>query len=136
MRFGETYVLRAEARFRQSNLGGAAEDINVLRDRAFKLARTAQANPNLGRVTAGDINIDFILDERARELISEENRRMTLVRTNKLKDRIARNGDAGPANKINTGFQDFNVLLPIPLQDIQLNNKEGESLVQNPGYSR
>jgi len=136
MRLGETYLLRAEARFRQNNLAGAAEDINVLRDRAFKLARAAQSNPNLGRVTAADINIDFILDERARELISEENRRMTLVRTNKLKDRIAKNGDAGPPEKIIAGFQDFNTLLPLPLQDIQLNNKSGESLVQNPGYSK
>ena len=41
-----------------------------------------------GKVTADQIDIDFILDERARELISEENRRMTLVRTNTLAERI------------------------------------------------
>ncbi|MNY52721.1 SusD family protein [compost metagenome] len=80
------------------------------------------------------MTIDFILDERARELISEENRRMTLVRTNKLKERIGLNGDQGPANKIISGFQDYNALLPIPLSEIQLNNKEGEGLKQNLGY--
>jgi hypothetical protein len=132
MRLGETYLLRAEARFRQNNTAGAAEDINKLRDRAFKASRAATGNANLGKVSASDIDIDFILDERARELIAEENRRMTLARTGKLKDRIAKNGDTTPADKVITGFQDFNVLLPIPLSEIQL-NKDAE-LRQNPGY--
>ncbi|MFD1768617.1 RagB/SusD family nutrient uptake outer membrane protein [Sphingobacterium suaedae] len=136
MRFGETYLLRAEARLRQGNTAGAAADINVLRDRAFKTIRQANGNANLGKVSASDMTVDFILDERARELVAEENRRMTLVRTGKLKERIARNGDASPTNKITSGFQDYHVLLPIPLSEIQLNNKEGESLVQNPGYSK
>lgn len=136
MRLGETYLLRAEARFRQNNNSGAADDINKLRDRAFKEARINQGNANLGRVSAGDINIDFILDERARELIAEENRRMTLVRTGKLKDRIAKNGDTGPADKVTSGFQDYNVLLPIPLSEILRNNKNGESLIQNTGYTK
>src|SRR5690606_41012178 len=61
---------------------------------------------DLGAVTASDMTLDFILDERARELISEENRRMMLVRTGKLKERIALNGDDGPANKITSGFQE------------------------------
>jgi len=134
MRLGETYLLRAEARFRQNNNQGAADDINKLRDRAFKTVRTANNDQNLGKVSAADIDIDFILDERARELIAEENRRMTLVRTGKLQDRIQLNGDKGPASKLTTGFKDFNVLLPIPLTEIRLNNKEGEPLVQNTGY--
>jgi hypothetical protein len=132
MRLGETYLLRAEARFRQNNLDGAAEDVNVLRSRAFKTARTTSGNPDLGKVSATDINIDLILDERARELIGEENRRMTLVRTGKLKDRITRNGDSSPASKVITGFQDYNALLPLPLSEINL-NKDAE-IEQNPGY--
>lgn len=136
MRLGETYLLRAEARLRQGNAGGAAADINKLRDRAFKMAREEKSDATLGQVDAADITIDFVLDERARELIAEENRRMTLVRTGKLKDRIALNGDDGPSNKITSGFQDYHTLLPIPLSEIQLNNREGESLRQNPGYSK
>lgn len=132
MRLSETYLLRAEARLRQSNTSGAANDINVLRDRAFKKAREKTGNLLLGKVSAGDITIDFILDERARELIGEENRRMTLVRTGKLKDRIPMNGDASPAGKIITGFQDYNTLLPIPLTEIRLN--KDAVLEQNPGY--
>ena len=134
MRLGETYLLRAEARFRQNNLGGAADDINVLRTRAFKTARVANSNPDLGKVSASDITIDFILDDRARELIAEEIRRMTFIRTGQLKNRIAKNGDATPSAKVTTGFQDFNVLLPIPLSEIQLN--KGAELKQNPGYGQ
>lgn len=135
MRLGETYLLRAEARFRQNNFEGAADDINVLRDRAFKKARAAQGDPDLGKVSAADIDMNFILDERARELIAEENRRMTLVRTGMLEARIPMNGDTAPASKVITGFQDYNKLLPIPLSEIQLNNKEDEPLKQNPGYN-
>ena len=136
MRLGETYLLRAEARFRQGNLQGAADDINVLRDRAFKEYREQTGDTNAGRVSAADIDLDFILDERARELIGEENRRMTLVRTNTLAERIEMNGDKVPyAPEIKTiqGFQEFNSLLPIPLSVIQL-NKDAE-IKQNPGYN-
>lgn len=133
MRFAETYLLRAEARFRQGNKQGAAEDLNVLRDRAFKDYRAV--SPDAGKVIADQIDLNFILDERARELIGEENRRMTLVRTHTLKERMALNGDkvpAAPDSKVITGFQDFNALLPIPLTEMQL-NKDG-NLKQNEGY--
>lgn len=133
MRLGETYLLRAEARFRQNNLSGAAEDINKLRDRAFKTARTQSGNAELGKVSASDININFILDERARELIGEENRRMTLVRTGMLASRIPMNGDTKPADKIITGFDPAkHVFLPIPLSEIRLN--KDAVMEQNPGY--
>lgn len=129
MRLGETYLLRAEARFRQGNLAGAAEDINVLRDRAFLESRQKTGNPNLGKVFASDITLDFILDERARELVAEENRRMTLVRTNTLLERAKLNVDEA---KPITGLAEHNLLLPIPLNDIQLN--KDAKLEQNPGY--
>jgi hypothetical protein len=133
MRLGETYLLRAEARFRQNKNDEAAADINKLRDRAFKTARTNSGDNTLGSVSASDITIDFILDERARELIGEENRRMTLVRTGQLAARIPKNGDASPANKVITGFdENKHILLPIPLSEIQI-NKDAE-LRQNPDY--
>lgn len=135
MRLGEAYLLRAEARFRQNNLAGAAEDINVLRDRAFKTAREEQGDATLGAVSASDITLDFILDERIRELVGEENRRMTLVRTGTLGERIkkAQAIETAPAEKIIEGYQDFNALLPIPLTEIQLN--KDAVIEQNPGYN-
>lgn len=133
MRLGETYLLRAEARFRQNKLAEAANDINVLRDRAFQNYRQQTGNPNAGKVSANDITLDFILDERARELIGEENRRMTLVRTNTLAEHIQKNGDAPVKGKSITGFDaKKNCLLPIPLSVIQLN--KDAKIEQNPGY--
>jgi hypothetical protein len=76
MRLGETYLLLAEAQVQQGKLQDAANTINVLRARAFP------NYPAQGQVSASDMTLDFILDERARELIGEENRRMTLMRKN------------------------------------------------------
>jgi hypothetical protein len=125
MRLGETYLLRAEARFKQSNTSGAADDINVLRLRA----KAASVSP-------GDIDLNFILDERARELIGEENRRMTLVRTGTLVERARRlNGTTKIANgniETTNGLEDFHMLLPIPQNEINLN--KDAVLKQNPGY--
>ena len=133
MRLGETYLLRAEARFRQGNTQGAADDINVLRDRAFKDYRAVA--PGAGKVTADQIDIDFILDERARELISEENRRMTLVRTNTLAERIKLNGDMEPAAPSNKVIQ---VLMPISIHCFRYLHRDSieqrRRFKQNPGY--
>lgn len=126
MRLGETYLLRAEARFKRNNLLGAANDINKLRARA-----------NASLITAADITLNFILDERVRELLGEENRRMTLVRTGTLLARATTlNGTAplaGGAIETTNGLQSFHMLLPIPLSEIQLN--KDAVLEQNPGYT-
>ncbi|TDO23893.1 RagB/SusD family nutrient uptake outer membrane protein [Pedobacter duraquae] len=116
MRLGETYLLLAEAQFKQGNLNGAAASINKLRTRA-----------NAAQVTAADITLDFILDERVRELIGEENRRMTLVRTGTLLSRVQK------LNFLeNSTIKPFNMLLPIPQTEINLN--KDAVLTQNPGY--
>jgi len=125
MRLGETYLLRAEARFKQNNLEGAADDINVIRDRA-----------NASLIDDSDVDLDFILDERARELLAEENRRMTLVRTKTLVRRAKTLSGEGPlANgeiETTNGLSDKHLLLPIPQSEIDL-NKDAE-LKQNDGY--
>jgi hypothetical protein len=72
-RLAEAYLLRAEARFWQDNYSGAAEDINIIRQRA-----------NAKHMyTAADVQADGIgavLDERNRELYGEEYRHDELVR--------------------------------------------------------
>jgi starch-binding outer membrane protein, SusD/RagB family len=127
MRLGETYLLLAEAQFRQNKLAEAATTINVLRTRA-----------NAPQVTAGDITLDFILDERVRELLGEENRRMTLMRTGSLVDRAERlNTDKvnpaykSPVNQL-TGIGPKVLLMPIPQGEIDLN--KDAVLEQNNGY--
>jgi hypothetical protein len=116
MRLGETYLLLAEAQFKQGNTAGAATSINVLRTRA----KAAQ-------VTASQIDLNFILDERVRELIGEEQRRLTLMRTGTLVERATRLNGASI-----TGLTTKHLLLPIPQTTIDLNTNG--SLTQNPGY--
>jgi len=120
MRLGETYLLLAEAQVAQGKTGDAATTINVLRTRA-----------NAAQVSASEMTKDFILDERARELIGEENRRMTLMRTGTLVERALRL-NSNDASKPITGLTTKNLLLPIPLNEIQLN--KDAVLTQNPGY--
>jgi hypothetical protein len=115
MRLGETYLLKAEAQLKQGKTAEAAITINILRSRS-----------NATPITAGDITIDFILDERARELLAEENRRMTLMRTGQLVQRVSTRGQ-----KV-TGLSAKNLLLPIPQAEINLN--KDVVLDQNPGY--
>ncbi|MGH2624062.1 MAG: RagB/SusD family nutrient uptake outer membrane protein, partial [Sphingobacterium sp.] len=68
-RLAETYLLRAEAYFWKGDVAMAAADINKVRERAL-------ATP----ITAADVNIGTILDERARELYYEEPRKTELTR--------------------------------------------------------
>jgi hypothetical protein len=116
IRLSETYFLRAEAQLLKNNAQAAADDLNVVRARA-------KAIP----VTAAQVNMDYILDERARELVFEEDRRVTLSRTGKLVERVKLHN---PLNKGN--IQDFHALFPIPASDIEAN--KDAVLTQNPGY--
>ena len=116
MRLAETYLLRAEAYLDKGDKIKAASDINMVRNRAH-------ASP----VSPADVNIDYILDERARELVVEEPRRLTLARLGLLKDRVMKyNPVSSPSIK------DFHNLWPIPQTEIDSNL--GADLTQNPGY--
>ena len=122
-RLAEAYLLRAEAYVNTGKKDEAAADINVLRNRA-------QAKP----CTADQMTIDFILDERLRELTCEEKRRLTLARVGKLAERIKKYNPYFSAAYSADG-KDYDAhfdLFPIPLSAIQA-NKDAE-LKQNPGY--
>lgn len=69
-RSAETYLFKAESQFRAGDAAAAANTINVIRTRA-------QAGKML---TASDIDIYTILDERTRELSWEEHRWPQLLR--------------------------------------------------------
>lgn len=117
MRLAETYLLRAEAYIDKSDPISAAADINVVRARAHAKA-----------VSPGEVNIDYLLDERARELIWEEPRRLELMRMGKLVERVKTYNRLSRAH-----IQDFNGLWPIPYSEIE-NNTEAV-MPQNPGYT-
>jgi hypothetical protein len=119
MRLGETYLLMAEAQFKQGKLADAAASLNVIRARA-----------NATPVTAAQVTMDFILDERVRELLAEENRRMTLMRTGTLVDRTKKY-NTQTINPV-IGISAKNLLLPIPQSERDLN--KDAVLEQNTGY--
>ena len=122
MRLAETYLSRAEAYIGLGQLDKAAEDINAVRTRA-------KANP----VDAGDVNIDYLLDERARELYGEECRHIVLRRTGTLLDRVRRYNN-NPVRPVGSGqnIMKKHLLWPIPQSEIDLNQKD--KWEQNPGY--
>jgi hypothetical protein len=121
MRLADARLLRAEARFKQNNNAGAAEDINVVRTRAAKPGKVAAM-----QITPGDVTIDFILKERALELDAEQARWFDLVRTGKLVEYVKASNPLGAGN-----IQSFHVRRPIP--QAQIDRTVG-GYEQNCGY--
>jgi starch-binding outer membrane protein, SusD/RagB family len=115
-RLAETYLLRAEANLGLGNLTAAAADINLVRARSKALP-----------VQPGNVTLDYILDERLRELGVEEKRMLTLMRLGKLYDRVTR---LNPFYGVN--MQPHFNLWAIPQGEIERNR--GAVLEQNPGY--
>ncbi len=118
-RLAETLLLRAEAYVGLGMLDLAAADINKIRSRA-----------NATPVLPADVNLDYICDERARELFGEEFRWITLRRMGNFLQRTRKycNNPVKPACNV----QDHHVLLPIPQKQIDLNIDA--VFEQNPGY--
>ncbi len=121
MRLADAYLIRAEARFQQGNMQGAADDLNVIRERG---AWPGQEAANM--ITAADVDIDLILDDRAKELVGECHRWNDLVRTGKLVERVRLYNDDAKGN-----IQDFHTVRPIPQDQI---DRTSGGYAQNPGY--
>jgi hypothetical protein len=131
MRFAETYLIAAEAAFKLGNNGNAANMINVLRTRAaFRTTNSPAQNAAAAlanQITSADINIDFLLNERTRELFGEWMRWYDLVRTKTLQSRLATYNPIANFNPT----RDY--LIPIPQSQINLVTT-GPAYPQNPGY--
>lgn len=121
MRLANTYLMLAEALLRGGNAAAALPYVNAIRTRAAKPGQVAAM-----QVTVADLSLDFILDERARELTGETQRWFDLTRTDQLLARVKKYNTAGAAN-----IQAFHKLRPIPNSEILLSTG---SMKQNPGY--
>ena len=122
-RLGDAYLIYAEAHLRGGG-GDAAQAlayVNALRQRAY-----GDVSCN---ITADQLTLDFILDERGRELLWEAHRRTDLVRYGlftgggylwQWKGGIL----AGRATET------FRDLYPLPASELTTN----PNLAQNPGY--
>lgn len=115
-RLAETYLLLAEAYLNQNNIPEATKAINAVRERA-----------NATPATEAEVDLDYLLDERARELLGEEMRRFTLIRTGKLLERTRR---MNPVS--GTLIKDHHVLWPIPQVVIDANSDK--KWTNNPGW--
>ena len=124
-RLAETYLLRAEGYMNLDKKDLAAKDINEVRDRAHAKS-----------VDESEIDMDYILDERMRELGIEEKRRLTLMRTQTLYDRVMKCNPYYADPKTNgdgVGMQKHYNIWPIPQSAIEANTDA--ILEQNPGYN-
>ena len=110
-------MLKAEAQLKLNDPEGAAETINIIRRRS-----------KASEISAGDVTIDFILDERSRELFNEEYRRYTLLRTGKWYERTKAHNTFG-GEKISLR----DTIFPIPQSVIDANLSS--PMPQNPGYN-
>lgn len=149
MRYGETLLFLAEAYGRKGDFDKAASYINQLRQRAAykdgELKTTQwwtfeggdyndrmKSTVTQMTITAADISgdfVNFILEERGREMLGELNRWEDLDRCEKLVERVKKyNPDAG-------NIRDYHILRPIPQTFIdRLDPQQPIADVQNPGY--
>jgi starch-binding outer membrane protein, SusD/RagB family len=123
-RLADVYLIYAEAVLRGGTGGDAAtalQYINELRIRAY--------GNTSGNINAGALTLNFMLDERGRELNWEAHRRTDLIRFNKYTggDYVWPWKGAVPQGR---AVESFRTLFPIPSTDITAN----PNLVQNQGY--
>jgi hypothetical protein len=124
-RLGEVYLIAAEADVGLGNTVEAAQMINVLRVRAASSLHKADNN-----VTATQMTVDFIMDERERELAGEFNRWYDVVRPG-APYFVARVQKYNPRAAPNVALKHW--LRPIPQSQID-GVINGPKYPQNPGY--
>ena len=96
----------------------------------FLMKRAIPSKENDMRITESELTIDFILDERARELCGEQIRWFDLKRTKKLVEYVKlRNTDA------KDNIQEYHMLRPIPQNQLDAVTNKDE-FTQNPGYTK
>jgi hypothetical protein len=122
-RLAEMYLIAAEALIMQNKNAEAVPYVNAIRERAAITGKEEEM-----RVTAEQLDIDFILDERAFEFCGEMMRWIDLKRTGKLIERVQLHNPDGRDN-----IQSFHLLRPIPTQQMDRITNKNEFL-QNPGY--
>ena len=122
-RLADVYLMYAEAILR-GGIGGdkaaATSYINQLRARGYTGTK--------GNISEGDLTLNFILDERARELYWEGVRRTDLIRFGKFT--TGYNWDFKGGVPTGSNVDEKYIVYPIPTSDLTVNG----NLVQNPGF--
>ncbi|MDI1257529.1 MAG: RagB/SusD family nutrient uptake outer membrane protein [Flavobacterium sp.] len=122
-RLADVYLMYAECAARGAGIVAQGTDyVNMLRERAHNGSTVADINDN-------ELTLDFILDERARELHWEAHRRQDLIRFGKFTGgsyNWAWKGNGANGIAISNNRK----LFPIPTGSLNAN----QNLTQNPGY--
>ncbi|UGU16676.1 RagB/SusD family nutrient uptake outer membrane protein [Sinomicrobium kalidii] len=123
IRLAEMYLIVAEAEMNLGNIGEAVDYFNAIRRRAALPGHETEME-----ITAADLDLDMILDERAREFAGEQLRWFDLKRTGKLVERVQEwNPDAA------SNIQPYHSVRPIPQSQLDAVTNKGE-FTQNEGY--
>lgn len=127
-RLADAYLLYAEAVLRGGSGGDLTTALGYVNQIRTRTSDVVAGNAP-GAITAGQLNLDFILDERARELYWEGHRRTDLIRFGKYVGNTYlwpwKGGEAA-----GTSIGAHRVLFPIPSADRASN----PNLTQNTGY--
>lgn len=125
IRLAEMYLVVAEADVALGNQAEAAQMINVLHQRAASPAHKGDYN-----VTASQMTLDYIMDERERELAGEFTRWYDITRPGVayFLSRVQKYNPHGAANVLAK-----HILRPIPQSQID-GVVVGPKYPQNPGY--
>lgn len=124
IRVAEIYLNYVEAVVR----GGSGGDLNTATNYINQIRARAFGN-NSNNVSSSNLTLDFLLDERARELYWEGQRRTDLVRFGYFTSGSYLWPFKGGA-KNGTAVEDYRNLFPLPSNIVLINT----NLTQNPGY--
>ena len=123
IRLAEIYLNYAEATLRGGggDTNTAVSLVNQIRERGF--------GGTSGTISSGDLTLDFILDERSRELYWEGLRRTDLIRYNRFTSSTYLWPFKGN-EPTGVGVDEYRNLFPLPANVVAINS----NLTQNEGY--
>lgn len=121
-RLADAYLVAAEAYLGAGDATTGLARLNVVRARA-----------NVANATAGEFDLDYILDERGRELLGEYHRWFDLKRTGKLVERASAHHMHIQTSNFSGNGGELKILRPIPQDALDLN--QNLDFPQNPAYN-
>jgi hypothetical protein len=120
-RLADIYLMQAEALLKVGKISEATAAINVVRVRAGYPGKK-----DLMNITEAQMTMDFLIEERARELVGEQMRWLDLKRWGLLVDRVKKYNPQASA------ITDKHNVRPIP--QTQIDRSDAGSFEQNTGY--
>jgi len=119
LRLAEMYLIRAEANFELGNTAAAVDDLNALR-----------TTRGASEITEGDLDLEFILEERLREFAFEGHAKFDYFRMGIDIVRDQCNTEEQITSPCTISASDPQGIYPIPIDEILVN----QQMVQNTGY--